>query len=320
MDSPATKTKPPEGIGELEPGHNERLIRSAPERYAELVRNITAFGIYMLDREGKIQSWNQGAQNITGYTEDEMFDQPYASLFGGDQAAQAAQKTLSFARQNRHCRDEHERRRKERGPFYADCTLDAVRSESGEIMGYVEVFHDITEQKEREQKLYRQATRDALTGIYNRGHFTELALQEVERARRFSEPLSVVMMDIDHFKKINDTYGHDVGDTAIIALARTADSFIRKIDFVGRLGGEEFAVILPRANKEPAYDMAQRLRLKIASLKLKGGEIEFGYTISMGVASLRANTKDLAELLRNADAALYKAKREGRNRVEKWFE
>ena len=183
------------------------------------------------------------------------------------------------------------------------------------------MFQDVTEQKQREERLYHRATRDALTGLFSRGHFTETATLEIERARRFAEPLSLVVLDIDHFKKINDTYGHEVGDKAIVAMARALLEDARKIDFCGRIGGEEFALMLPRANKEPAMEFAQRLRRRIAEQRVviaPGKEI--GFTASLGVASLRNTTRDLAELMRNADAALYKAKREGRNRVEAWFE
>jgi diguanylate cyclase (GGDEF)-like protein len=182
------------------------------------------------------------------------------------------------------------------------------------------VFHDITEQKRREERLYQRATRDPLTGLFNRGHFTEMATIEIDRARRFAEPLSLAMVDIDYFKKINDTYGHEAGDKAIICLATTCARFIRKIDFIGRIGGEEFAILLPRANKEPAIEIMQRLRIKLAEQRVPALDKNINFTVSMGIATLRPTTKDLAELLRNADAALYKAKREGRNRVEAWFE
>ena len=183
------------------------------------------------------------------------------------------------------------------------------------------MFQDITEAKQREERLYQRATRDPLTGVANRGHFSEMGTLEIERARRFAEPLSLLLMDIDHFKRVNDTHGHETGDRVIQRLAATCASHLRRIDLVARLGGEEFAVLLPRANKEPATEMAQRLRRLIAEQRvaIDGGR-EIAFTVSIGLASLRPTTRDLAELLRNADAALYKAKREGRNRVEVWFE
>jgi diguanylate cyclase (GGDEF)-like protein len=201
------------------------------------------------------------------------------------------------------------------------CSLDAVRLPTGQIGGFVEVFTDITEQKAREAKLYFRATRDALTGVYNRGHFTELAMMEIERARRFSEPLSLALLDLDHFKSINDRFGHESGDTALISFIRVCEEFTRKVDFIGRMGGEEFAILLPRANKEPAFELLQRLRLRVMETRIQTkGSGSFEFTVSIGLASLRPSVKDLRELMRNADASLYKAKREGRNRVEAWFE
>ena len=310
------------GDDEFAPAKHEDLLRSNPARYAELVRNISAFGVYMIDLEGRILSWNQGARLITGYTEGEVLGRPFTLLFGdAGLRDDIPGKSLNFARESGHSREIQKRRKRNGDEIIAEVTMDALRAENGEISGFVEVCHDITEQKQREDWLYQRATRDALTGVFNRGHFAESAAQEIDRARRFAEPLSLVMMDIDHFKKVNDTYGHEAGDKAIICLAAVTSANIRKIDFVGRIGGEEFALLLPRANKEPALDTAQRLRIQLMEQRIDvGNGKEISFTVSMGVASLRPTTRDLHELMRNADAALYKAKREGRNRVEAWFE
>lgn len=309
------------GAGEFDFGQYESLLRSDPQRYAQVVRNVSSFGIYLLDRDGLIRSWNQGAINITGFAEDEVIGKPFEALFPESSVHEGTpQRVLQFARANRHHKDEQPRRRKDGKELIALCTLDAVRQDSGELQVFVEVFSDITEQKQREASLYHRATRDALTGLINRGHFTEMASMELERARRFSEPLTIALLDIDHFKRVNDTYGHDAGDQALIMFARVCQDYTRKIDYVGRLGGEEIAILLPRANKEPAYEMLQRLRLGLMEQRLQATGAEYSITVSIGLASLRGHTRDLRELMRNADAALYKAKREGRNRVEAWFE
>ncbi len=311
-----------EGLADFMPDRHENLLRRDPDKYSDMVRGVTAFGIYLIDRAGRVRSWNQGAANITGIAEGEIIGQPFSSLFAERPAREGIpQRTLEFVRANRHSRDEQRRRRGNGDDFMAQCSLDALRSESGELLGFVEVFQDVTEQKLREDQLYQRATRDALSGLFNRGHFMEQATLEIDRARRFAEPFSVIIIDIDHFKKINDTYGHEVGDKAIAVLAHTLAKDVRKIDICGRIGGEEFALALPRANKEPAMEFAQRLRRRIAEQRvvINPGK-EIGFTASLGVASLRSTTRDLAELMRNADAALYRAKREGRNRVEAWFE
>lgn len=310
------------GARALDPQRHSRLLRHDPQRYADMVRSVTAFGIHLIDRDGRIRSWNQGAANITGLTATDVIGRPLSVLFAETQQQQGVpQRMLEIVRTQGHRREEQSRRRHDGGMFLALCTLDAVRAASGELLGFVEVFQDVTEQRQREEALQHRATRDALTGIFNRGHFVELAGQEIERAQRFAEPLSVLLLDIDRFKRINDSYGHEVGDRIIVNLSRTAQASCRKLDICGRLGGEEFAILLPRANKEPALEFAQRLRRRIADQRvaITGGR-QIAYTASLGVASLRSTVRDLPELLRNADAALYSAKRGGRNRVEAWFE
>lgn len=317
----ADAVRPKEELSDFAPARHESLLRADPARYAELVRNVSAYGIYILDRQGLIQSWNRGAANITGYAERDVLGKPYEMVFSESGVREGQPlKTITYARTHGHCRDDQNRRKRSGEEFTASITLDAVRNERGEIKAYIEVFHDVTEQKRREDRLYQRATRDPLTGLFNRGHFTEMATLEIDRARRFSEPLSVALLDIDHFKKINDSFGHEAGDKVIVSLATTVAQGMRKIDFIGRIGGEEFAVMLPRANKEPAVEAMQRLRLKLAQQRVRVLDKDIVFTVSIGVATLRPTTKDLAELLRNADAALYKAKREGRNRVEAWFE
>ena len=319
-------------MNEFDPGHSdsagfdlrqhEALLKNDPARYAEVVREVSSFGIYLLDADGLIRSWNRGAENITGFTEAEMLGRPFAMLFTeAGQRDGLPQRTLHFARANRHHKDEQSRLRRDGEELIALCTLDAVRQDSGALAAFVEVFTDITELKRREAALYHRATRDALTGLINRGHFTELATQEIERARRFAEPLTIALLDLDFFKRINDTYGHDAGDITLVQFAKTCQEFARKIDIVARLGGEEFVILLPRANKEPAFEILQRLRLKVMETRIVSASgVPFNHTVSIGLASLRPHTRDLRELLRNADAALYKAKREGRNRAECWFE
>lgn len=300
----------------------EPLLTEDPQRYAQVVREVLAFGIYLLDRDGIILSWNQGAASLTGYSEADVLGKPFAFLFtDAARSENLANKTLQFTRANRHHKDEQPRLRKDGQEMIALCSLDVVRSKTGEIVCFVEVFTDITDQKNREARLYFRATRDALTGVYNRGHFNELANLEVERAKRFSEPLSIVLLDIDGFKTINDRHGHESGDLVLVGLTRILQEYARKVDLVGRMGGEEFAMLLPRANKEPAYELIQRLRLRVMEARhMTPSGVTVSVTISAGVAALRPQTRDLRELARNADAALYKAKREGSNRVEAWFE
>ncbi|HET8882089.1 MAG TPA: sensor domain-containing diguanylate cyclase [Solimonas sp.] len=300
----------------------DQLLRRDPQRYADVVQAISAFGICLIDRDGRIASWNRGAARLSGWREREILGWPYAQMFVDDGARDnAPQQALDFARTHGHCRSEHRRRRPDGSHFIAECTLDVVRGEGGEIIGIVEVFQDITEQKARQSELYERATRDTLTRLFNRSHFLDIGTQEFERARRFAEPLSVALFDLDHFRKFNDGEGAGTGDRALVAVARTLTQGLRRIDVVGRLGGDEFAVLLPRCDKGPALEIAQRLRLQVTENRIAtDGPHHTRVQISGGVAALRPLTRDFGELLRHADAALYKAKREGRNAVRAWFE
>lgn len=320
--SAAAWTQDAERIAGFLPTQHEQLLSSQPEKYSEMVQSVSAYGIYLIDRRGVIQSWNRGAERITGYSRQDMVGQPYEALFPDALRRDGAPtRLLEFVRANRHCKEEQRRRLRNGSEFMAHAALDSVRAASGELLGFVEVIQDVTESKQREERLYQKATRDPMTGVANRGHFVEMAAQEIERARRFSEPLSMVMIDIDRFKSINDKYGHEIGDRVIVALTKTCAAHLRSIDLLGRVGGEEFAILMPRANKEPAAEMAQRLRLLVSEQRVPAnGGREIGFTISLGLAALRHTTRDLAELMRNADAALYRAKREGRNRLDIWFE
>jgi diguanylate cyclase (GGDEF)-like protein len=168
-------------------------------------------------------------------------------------------------------------------------------------------------------EVQRLAITDGLTGTYNRRHFFELAKRELSRARRYGHPVSAIMLDIDHFKQVNDTYGHAIGDQVLTALANRCSSNIRNVDILGRYGGEEFAIILPATGLSGAYSMAERLRLCVTDVPVPTEQGDLTVTISLGVASNAQaqdqGEEDVAILLNRADAAMYVAKQAGRNRV-----
>lgn len=170
----------------------------------------------------------------------------------------------------------------------------------------------------RRQKEYAEllARTDALTGLANRRAFDEAAEQEVQRALRYNTPLSLVLTDIDRFKAINDRFGHHVGDQVLQHFARILSDSVRNIDLVGRWGGEEFAILMPGTDLEEAARAAERMRLAVQDAVPPLDDRECLYTASFGVAAFRAETPTIASLLGRADAALYRAKDLGRNRVE----
>ncbi|MEX0693726.1 MAG: diguanylate cyclase [Rhodospirillales bacterium] len=181
--------------------------------------------------------------------------------------------------------------------------------------GVITLYTDITERKAFEKKLIELATRDELTGLVNRREFFTLAKHEEERAKREGHVVSVMMVDADYFKKINDTYGHLAGDDVLRHLADNCRRIFRKTDVVGRYGGEEFSVMLPGAQEDMARVIAERLRTSIAESTVKTDKGDVNYTISIGIASARGKDVKIDELLDRADRALYLAKAQGRNRI-----
>lgn len=166
------------------------------------------------------------------------------------------------------------------------------------------------------QMLKEMATTDPLTGVFNRRHFFELAEQELKKSQRYGSPLSAIMIDLDHFKSVNDTYGHQAGDQVLQAAARLIQENIREIDILGRYGGEEFAVLLPNTPMPDAKDMAERICRKIEAHPVQVDETTIPVTASLGaVGASNTDNLTITALLDKADQALYEAKHSGRNRV-----
>ena len=164
-------------------------------------------------------------------------------------------------------------------------------------------------------RVQRLAITDEVTGLYNRRGLFELGRREVERAARFNRPLCAMMIDIDHFKQVNDIYGHPVGDRVLRCLADCLRMNVRDIDIVGRYGGEEFLILLPENDLPAARLVGERLRRAVAELSIANKLGEICITISVGVATAYPETKDLTALIEHADQAMYFAKQSGRNRV-----
>jgi len=189
------------------------------------------------------------------------------------------------------------------------------RDSGGEIVSLLGIATDFTKFYRLKEELARQATTDELTGVRNRRSLLETARQEFSRANRYGHPLSVLMLDIDHFKRINDSHGHDVGDKVLKAVADACRRELRDSDVLGRLGGEEFGVVLPNTSSEGAVTVAERLRARIDAIRLVGEwEDEITPKVSVGVACMQGAHR-VEAVLKRADQALYAAKAAGRNRV-----
>jgi diguanylate cyclase (GGDEF)-like protein len=165
------------------------------------------------------------------------------------------------------------------------------------------------------EEIYRLTTIDGLTQVFNKRYFLETLEREIGRAQRYRRDLSLIIFDIDHFKKINDTYGHLAGDHVLKHLALVIKSRIRREDILSRYGGEEFTIILPEIDRENASQFADKIRRLIEKAVFKFEDTEIPITISIGVAAYAPESGDVAEFIKVADDKLYQAKTQGRNRV-----
>ncbi|WP_249119389.1 MULTISPECIES: sensor domain-containing diguanylate cyclase [unclassified Bradyrhizobium] len=184
--------------------------------------------------------------------------------------------------------------------------------------GRMLTFVGITDLVNNARKLEELATTDSMTGLANRRHFMALAAAEWSRFQRYYRPLSVLMIDVDHFKSVNDRYGHAVGDDALVAVANACLESKRSSDIVGRIGGEEFAMLLPETDLYQARIVADRICKAVAASKLQADEVPFKVTASIGFAAATVSMPGFEALLKAADQALYQAKDQGRNRIVGW--
>lgn len=179
-----------------------------------------------------------------------------------------------------------------------------------------ELTESQTKLEESAEELHRLATTDSLTGAMNRRHFFEQIKKEVYRAERYDRAVALAAFDIDHFKRINDSYGHAAGDECLVKFVDLINDNIRESDIFARFGGEEFVLVLPETEISDALQLCERLRVSVADLVVRHGDTEISFTVSVGVTGIEPGELDFDRPLARADAALYAAKRDGRNAVQ----
>ncbi|KJR41136.1 PAS/PAC sensor-containing diguanylate cyclase [Candidatus Magnetoovum chiemensis] len=194
-------------------------------------------------------------------------------------------------------------------------TMGPIRDKDRNISHLFILVQDVTEMAQYELKLYEMNIKDALTGVYNRRFLETRLHEEFHRHKRYKRPLSLIMLDIDYFKKINDTYGHQFGDTVLKNVAAVCNSIVRKVDIFARYGGEEFCGILPEIPLYNSRILAERLRIAVSELENDAEGKNVQVTISIGISEIRDHVATPDMLLKIADDALYKAKHSGRNKI-----
>jgi diguanylate cyclase (GGDEF)-like protein/PAS domain S-box-containing protein len=288
----------------------ETLLRQMESRYRTLVENAP-FPIIISSVNKAVGRYiNQQAANLFEIARDFAVGRPVGNFY---ENPDDRQKMMVSLKNSGYMKNWEVRLKKGTGEgFWANVSATQIPFD-GEDSIFVAVV-DITERKEMERKLVDLAHIDSLTGIYSRGYFMERATEEITRAVRYKLSLTLLMVDVDFFKSINDTFGHAAGDQVLIQLSTAMKNQTRTSDLVGRIGGEEFGILLLNTNMEAALVLAVRLRKEIQDMMFISGSNTIKVTISIGVAELNADIHMMDQLMNAADQALYEAKG-GRNRV-----
>lgn len=294
--------------------NTERKHAEKELRLAALVYQASSEAMLITDTSSTIISVNPAHTQITGYAPEEVIGKKL-DLFRSDRHDTAFYQAIwqeVLATKSWH--GEIWNRRKNGEEYLLWLTLNACWSENGSPMGYVMLFSDITRQKESEELIWKQANFDALTGLPNRRMLHDRLQQEVIKAQRNNLPLALMFLDLDHFKEVNDTLGHDVGDILLKEAARRLTSCVRESDTVGRTGGDEFTVILAALDDAGCVDrIAEKILKKLAEPFPLGDDKAYVST-SIGITLYPDDDNNIDALLKNADQAMYAAKNLGRNR------
>ena len=302
----------------------ERQLRQNDAWLNAILTGITDYALVGLDARGAVTEWNPSIQRVTGFGEDAV-GQPYSIFYPPDaMTPEHLHDRLRDADKDGWSMDEGKRVRADGSAFWGSAMIaplpdrDPVDGGEAEGPAYCLILRDITDKREAIERRRREAFGDHLTGLANRRAFFESAEQELVRSRANPRPTAVIAFDADHFKTINDRHGHPGGDAVLQHLAGILAETFREVDVVARIGGEEFAVLLPSTDLPRAAVVAERLRALVASsvVQFEGARIQ--YTVSAGVACVLDGEGGIDLLLKRADLALYAAKRAGRNRVERW--
>lgn len=312
------------------------------EEHSRFMLEHSADTFWELDSEFRFTFVSEADHRMRGFEASEVLGQSLfkmltpTSLLSVQQDIAARQNAEKLGQATGPMRFEFEMYCKDGSTVWAESNSMPLRDSSGKIIGFHGVTRDTTEQKhhrtelqqanaqlvrqleeiqELQSRLQEQAIRDALTGLYNRRYLDETLPRELSRAKRDGYPLALIMLDIDHFKQVNDTYGHSAGDEVIRSLGEIIRQGAREGDIACRYGGEEFVIALPRMNVAAALERAEKLRAQAQAIEVQHGDFKICFTISAGTSGYPDHATDYGNLMEYADLALYKSKSDGRNRV-----
>lgn len=267
------------------------------------------------DVDGRIQYANPKFLAMSGYGREEIVGENPRIFKSGETLPQVYQDLWQTILAGELWVGEFLNRRKDNTHYIVSAKISPILQKPGLISGFLAIQEDITETRRLQRQLEHMATTDGLTGSYNRSHFLNLFGQELRRAERYSQPFCLLVFDLDHFKSVNDNYGHQAGDQVLAAFAGIISSALRDSDLFGRLGGEEFGVVLVQTDHDGGSLLAERLRIAIEKMRVTCGGTAIQVTVSIGGTQWESRDRQIEPVLNRADNALYEAKRNGRNRV-----
>jgi len=309
----------------------DRLLRQNEAWFNAILTGITDYAMVSLDARGCIVGWNASIGRVTGFSKEAAVGQPYSIFYPTDATTHdRVLDRLHEAEANGWSMDDGWRIRADGTRFWGSAVIvpliepkgpSACIDDAGEYADdarFCLVLRDITEQRAASETHRLQTSCDHLTGVANRRTFFEAAELELERYRRSPRPLSLILFDADNFKRVNDVFGHPGGDAVLREFGALLTATFRQVDVVARLGGEEFAVLLPSADLRGANAVGERFRIAVETSEVDADGARIHYTVSGGVATMDDDVTGLDELMKRADTALYAAKAAGRNRIEVW--
>lgn len=292
---------------------SEDQLRETRDTLQTIIHS-SPLAILTLDAEDHVTMWNPAAEGIFGWSDKQILLQadptiPESKIKEHEALRNATLSGMSFSNLDtiRMNRDGEQ--------IPVSLSVAPLRGQQDDVIGRLHIITDITERKKLQEELRQQATTDELTKVSNRRHFIEIANSEIKRAIRLKRMPALALVDIDHFKQINDTYGHAAGDQALVAFSQLCQKQIREIDVFARFGGDEFVLLFPETSQEQAFEIVERIRLALTSKPLELGDHQVPITLSCGIASMGDDQTSFDTLLNRADQALYRAKEAGRNRV-----
>ncbi len=259
---------------------------------------------------------NPAFEKLMGYHADEVIGQNPKILQGKDTDDKTRLKIREAMKNGERIRTQILNYAKDGQTLWLDINIVPIHNEQGQLAYFAAIERDLTEHKMLQSRLEILASTDSLTGLPNRQAIMNKAEKEFANARQFSRSLSLVMIDVDHFKSINDKFGHAAGDHVLREVSTICQDVLRGSDIIGRVGGEEFVLLLPGAAQSNAEHVAERMRARLAATRIYFHDQEFTITASFGVATINDNDDTLQDMLDRADEAMYNAKNGGRNQVQ----